>query len=86
MKAPACMQVLVQLRVDGIGQEVESPDERQQAGRHAEGDGVGQRIQFLAKFAGGVGHARDAAVQRVEGDGEEDGDGRPVQVRMPRCR
>ncbi len=44
-------QVLMQLRIDGIGQKMESPDERQQAGRHAKGDGVGQRIQLLAKLA-----------------------------------
>jgi hypothetical protein len=45
------LQVLVQLRIDGIGQKMKSPDERQQAGRHAKGDGVGQRIQLLAELA-----------------------------------
>ncbi len=59
---------------------MESPDEGQQAGRHAEGDDVGQRIQFLAEIAGGIGHARDAAVERVEGNGEQDGDRRPVKM------
>ena len=81
-EGPGVEQVLVQLRIHGIGQKMESPDERQQAGRHAEGDGVGQRIQLLAEVAAGVGHARDAAVERVEGNGENDGDGRPVQVRV----
>ena len=73
-------QVLVQLRVDGVGQEMKAPDDGQQAGRDAEGDDVGQRIELLAEVAGGVGHAGDAAVERVEGDGEEDGDGRPVKM------
>ena len=61
---------------------MESPDQRQQAGRHAKGDGVGQRIQFLAELAAGVGHARDAPIERVQGNGEDDGDGRPVQMSL----
>src|SRR5271157_2073554 len=61
---------------------MESPDERQQAGRDAKCDGVGQRIQLLAKLAAGVGHAGDASVQRVKGNGEQDGYGRPVQMRL----
>ena len=77
-------QVLTQLRVDRIGQEMEAPDKGQQAGRHAKGDHVGERVEFPAEVAGGVGHAGDAAVERVEGNGEEDGDGRPVEVHMAR--
>ena len=61
---------------------MESPDERQQAGRYAKGDGVGQRIQLFAKVAAGVGQAGDTSVQPVEGDGEQDGDGRPVQMQL----
>jgi hypothetical protein len=35
------LQVLAQLRVHGIGEEMESPDKRQQARSHAKGNGVG---------------------------------------------
>ena len=74
------MQMKKQLRVYGFGEKVEAPDQGQQAGRYAEGDGVGKRIQFLAKLAGGVGHAGDAAIQRIEGNGKQDGHSRPVEV------
>ena len=70
----------VQLCVQRVGQKVKSPDQRQQAGRHAEGDDVGQRVQFPTEIAGGICHARDAPVERVEGNGEKDRDRRPVQV------
>ena len=35
-------QMHVQLRIHGVGQKVKSPDEGQQAGRHAEGNDVSQ--------------------------------------------
>ena len=75
-------QVHVQLRIHRVGQKMESPDEGQQAGRHAEGDDVGQRIQLLAEIAGGVGHARNAPVERIEGNGEQNGDRGPVKMRL----
>ena len=84
MKAAGLHQMLSQLRIDGIGQEMETPDEGQQAGRHAEGDHVGQRIEFPAEVAGGVGHARNAAVERIEGNGDQDGDRRPIKVQLAR--
>ena len=39
-----------------------------------------ERIQFLAEVAGGVGHARDASVERVERNGEADGQRGVVEV------
>ena len=81
-KGSGLQQVHVQLRIQRVGQKVKSPDEGQQAGRHAEGDHVGQRIQLPAEIAGGVGHARDAPVERVEGNGEKDRDRRPVQMAL----
>src|ERR1035437_9081043 len=59
-------QILMELRVDGVGQKTKSPDVCQQAGSHTERDDIGQRIQFLSKLAGGVGHACDAAVEGVK--------------------
>src|ERR1700675_3455865 len=47
---------------------------------NAEGDDVCERIEFSAEIAGGVGHARDAAVQTVEQYGKADGHGGEVQV------
>ena len=79
-KSPGVKEILAQLRVDGGGQKVKAPDESQQAGRHPEGDRVGQRIQFLAEIAACVGHAGDAAVERIEGNRKNNGDGRPIQM------
>ena len=73
MNAARLQQVLAQLIVDREGQKMESPDIGEQAGRNAEGDDVGQRIELFAELAGRVGHTRDAPVERVEGDGEKYG-------------
>src|ERR1035438_5411761 len=53
-------QILMHLRIDRFRQKVKAPDQRQQAGRNAESDRVGQRIQFLAKVAARVREARRA--------------------------
>jgi len=79
-KGSGLQQMHVQLRIQRVGQKVKSPDEGQQAGRHAESDDVGQRVQFPAEIAGGVGHARNAPIERVEGNGEKDRDRSPVQM------
>ena len=50
----------------------QSPLERQHRRRHAERDQIGERIELHAEFARGPGHARDAAVEHVEHDGEAD--------------
>src|SRR5882762_8320381 len=47
---------------------------------NAEGDDICERIKFSAEIAGGVGHARDAAVQTVEQYGKADGLGGEVKV------
>ena len=82
MNAPACTRCWRSCVIDRFRQKMESPDHRQQARRHAKRDHVGQRIQLLAKFAGGVGHARDAPVQRVERNRKHDRNRRPVQMRV----
>jgi hypothetical protein len=53
-----------------------APRERQHRRGHAETHSVRQRIHLAAEIAGGVGHARDAAVQTVEEHGRADGLGR----------
>ena len=53
--------------------ELNAPGERQHGGSDAEADHVGERIHFTAEIAGGVGHARDAAVQAVEQNSQADG-------------
>ena len=59
---------------------METPGKGQDAGRDAKGDHVCQRIEFLAEVAGGFGHARDAAIEGVKGDGEADGQGGVVEM------
>src|SRR5208282_1945326 len=59
---------------------MKSPHPGKQSRGNAEGDHVSQRIEFLAKIAGGIGHARDAAVQTVEQYGKTDGHGGEIQV------
>ena len=66
--------------IHGHGKHLEAPGEGQQAGSDTKGNYVSQRIEFLAELAGGFGHARDAAIDRVEGDGEADGQGGIVEM------
>ena len=61
-------------------QQMEAPHPGQQRRSNAEGDDVGQRIEFPAEIAVGVGHARDAAVEAVEQYGKTDRHGGEVQV------
>ena len=58
----------------------EAPGKREDAGSDAEGDDVGERVKFLAEVAGRVGHAGDAAVQRVEGNREQDGERSEIEM------
>ena len=50
------------------------------AGGHAEGNDVGQGIEFAPEFAGGVGHAGDAAIKPVQDEGEADGFGGHLKI------
>jgi hypothetical protein len=59
---------------------VKAPGEGQDAGGDTKGNDVGQRIQFLAKLAGRLGHARDAAIQGVKRDGEADRQGGVIEM------
>src|ERR1700676_3417524 len=59
---------------------MKAPHPGKQRRGNAEGDHVSERGEFPAEIAGGVGHARDAAVQTVEQYGEADGLGGEVQV------
>ena len=68
--------------IHGRGQHLETPGEGQEAGSDAEGNHVRQRIELFAEVAGGFGHARDAAIDGVKGDGKADGQGSIVE--MPR--
>ncbi len=61
---------------------MKSPHKGQQAGRNAESDHVGQRIELAAKIGHRVGHARDAPVKRIKRDGKENGDRGPVKVHL----
>jgi hypothetical protein len=61
-----------------------APNENQHGRRDAEGDHVGERIQFAAKVTGGVCHARDAAIETVEQDGERQRLGSDREMRI-RC-
>ena len=84
-KADECAplhHVLPQHGIHGRGQRLEAPGEGQQAGSDAKGNYVRQRIELLAELAGGFGHARDAAIDGVKGDGKADGQGGIVE--MPR--
>src|ERR1700678_33481 len=74
--------VLATDSIHGGGKGLKSPGVSEEAGSDSEGNDIGQRIKLLAKFAGGFGHARDAAIERVKRDGEADGQGGPVE--MPR--
>ncbi len=66
--------------IHGHGKHLEAPGEGQQAGSDTEGNYVGQRIEFFAEIAGGFGHPRNAAIDRVKGDGEADGHGGVVEM------
>src|SRR5580658_7101336 len=81
-EAAGLHQMLVQFRIERVGQKIKSPDVRQQARRNAKRNHVGQRIQLLAKIARRVGHARNAPIQRIERNSEQDRNSRTVQVRM----
>ena len=59
---------------------MKSPDERQQAGRHAERNRVGQRIQLLAKVAAVLVMRAMRPSSESNGMAKKNGDGRPVQV------
>src|SRR6202022_2207765 len=46
----------------------------------AEADDVGEGVELHAEFGGGAGHAGDAAVERIEEDGEADSFGRAIKL------
>jgi len=54
------------------GDEHHAPDVRENGRSDAEADDVCERIEFAPEFAGGIRHARDAAVQSVEDHGKPD--------------
>src|SRR5579872_7038639 len=53
---------------------MEPPHPGQYRGSNSKSNDVRQRIKFTAEFAAGVGHARDAAIQSIEENGEPDRD------------
>src|SRR5580658_8568893 len=79
-ECPGLQKMLVNGGVGRIGQKTESPYEGQQAWRHAKRNHIGQRVELLAEVGRSVGHSGNAAVKRIEGNGKEDGDSRPVEV------
>ena len=85
INAPNCTTAAKQSDI-ASGQHAEAPGKSQDARCNAESDDVGQRIQFLAKLAGSVRHARNAPVERVKGDRETDRQRRLVKVVRRRRR
>ena len=79
-EGPGVEHVLVQL-LGANRQKMKAPDKRQQTWCHSKSDGIGQRIQFSAELATGIGHACDAAIQRVQRNGDQDGNGRLIQMK-----
>src|SRR5947207_168379 len=45
---------------------MKAPSPGKQGWRNAEGDDIGERIEFTSEIAGGAGHARDAAIKSVK--------------------
>jgi hypothetical protein len=72
--------VVAKLRIDRYREHAEPPDVRQQAGRDAKRNHIGQRVEFLAKVTGGVGHARDEAIHAVQQRRQSDRQRRVVEV------
>ena len=58
-----------------------SPSVSKHGRSDAEADDVRERIELHAKFGVGAGHARDAAVEGVEKNGEANGAGSMVEIR-----
>ena len=58
----------------------ERPRVDDQCRRGPEGDHVGQRVVLLAEHALAVGQACHPAIEAVEEHGQEDGDGRPLEL------
>ena len=71
------------MSVAGSHREEHAPNKDQHGRRDAEGDYVGERIEFAAKVTGGVCHARNAAIETIEEDGERQrlGGNREVRIR-----
>ena len=63
---------------------METPYQRQQTRRHAKRNHIRQRIEFPAKIAGRIRHARNAAIERIKWNRNQNRDRRPSRcVREP---
>ena len=67
-------------RPAGLVERLQAPREAQDRRRHAERHDVGERVELDAERARRAGHARDAAVQHVEDDGDADEHRRLLEV------
>jgi len=63
-----------------VGDAADSPGKRENGGRDAKANDVGERVELHAEFGVGAGHAGDATVERIENDSDADGFGRVVEV------
>src|SRR5260221_4421552 len=61
------------------GQAAHAPGVGHERRGDAEADDVGEGVELHAEFGGSAGHAGDAAVERIEEDGEADGFGVAIE-------
>ena len=70
----------LRLPLSGRGHKENAPHKNKHGRSYTKRNHIGKRIQFAAEVAGGVRHARDAAVQTVKQDRKENCFGREREV------
>jgi hypothetical protein len=70
----------------GSSDKLHAPRVSQNGGGNAETDDVGEGIQFAAEVAGGIRHARNAAVETIQNGGESDAKRGKLEALGRRCR
>ena len=78
---PGKLRDVARLRQIAREQGLHAPGKRQNGGRNAETDNVGEGVKLFAEFGVGVGGARHEAVKRVKKNRKADGPRGIVQVR-----
>ena len=82
MNGAGLHQVLTQLRIDRVREKIKAPHIRKQAGRNAKRNHVRQRIELSAEIARRICHPRDPSIERIKGNGYQNGDRCKVQMRQ----
>src|SRR5579875_182817 len=85
-KGAKLYQLLAEDEITQRWEHTEAPGKGKNAGGNAKSNHIGKGIKFFAEFAGGMGHARDAAIERIEGYCKTNGQGGPVKMMRLLCR